>query len=777
MVNMAEFGFGFISLALIFSVYSFVQGLLASFAPLQSLSRFSHQTSGKRSLYLVSFFIGLASIILWNGLLTHDFSVTYIFRNSSLDMPKLYLLTSFWSSLEGSHLLWTALLSIMASLCLMTVNKDNEPLIPGLVTILAGTMIFMTLLCVWASAPFDRLFPPGRQGQGMNPLLQNPYMAIHPPMLFSGYCSLVVPFAYTLSLLLYGKWTESWIQVVRRWALVAWSLLTVGIFLGGKWAYVELGWAGYWAWDPVENSSFMPWLALTCSLHSLQVLDRMGRLPRLTFFLLMMPFSLTFLGTFITRSNIISSVHSFAESSIGPIYLTYVLFLFSVSLITLAIRTPRFQFPITAPMKLLSREMVLLLTQFFLLFLLGLVFIGTLLPLIVEAIRGVKISIQQPFFNAFMPWIGVSLIILMGLGSLLPWMGSAPHFKKDISIALIVSLILSMLVTYFKKATFIQWLGFEGILLSGSLLTIDFINKMKLWKNYLKHNRRYIGSFFIHMGFLCAVWGFLGNYGGIDQEFKLLPQETFEFFGYHFTYEGLQYQEGSNVKMVGAKIKGQNDSGDFLVEPYRAKYTNREEWFHEAGVYSTFWHDIYGVLGSFDLKTEEVFLKIHINPLVKFVWVSLFLMLLGGLICFTHNLKWLLVLVLSITTFPGHSQDLIQDIGKELRCPTCQGVSILESETPQSIAMRHEVEEQIAKGKNKEEVIQYFLNRYGEWILRKPSFSSPVGIFFWVIPTLILILGPGVLLWLHRDRKRKEKFLRDSILEYTAKNKEKLLKL
>jgi len=411
---MVEFGFYALVLSLCLSLYATVMGGLSFYRPHRGIIY-----SSRNALIAVNLCVTIASAILWIALLTNDFSVSYVFRNSASDMPPLYLLTSFWSSLEGSHLLWTLIMSIVVTLSLLTVREKNESLLPGLLVCYGFSLSFMTLLLVWASAPLTRMFPLQDIGQGMNALLQNPYMAAHPPSLFAGYCSLIVPFGYSVAALMRGSFTSDWLVSVRRWTLAGWAILSVGIFLGGKWAYVELGWAGYWAWDPVENSSFMPWLAATSLLHTLLILDKTNRLPRLACVLAGLGFILTFLGTFITRSGVISSVHSFAESNIGPAYLIYIVIWMTLLLLLVGLRGHLLQGAAQAQTWVVSKESALLFTNFFLLFLLALVCIGTLLPLIVEAVRGVKISIQQPFFNAFAPWIGVGLVALLGVGNLM----------------------------------------------------------------------------------------------------------------------------------------------------------------------------------------------------------------------------------------------------------------------------------------------------------------------------------------------------------------------
>ena len=853
---MVEFGFFALVLGFCLATYGLIMGVFSLFRPVWGVV-----LSARNALIGVSAMVGIGSVTLWYGLLTHDFSIRYAFRNSSVDMPPLYLFSAFWSALEGSHLVWTLILSTISAISLATVREKNRALLPGLCASFGIVLTFMLLLNVWASAPLTRLFPAGQFGAGMNALLQNPYMAAHPPSLFIGYSSLVVGFAYSLAALLNGNFTSEWLVSVRRWSLFAWTILGVGIFLGGKWAYVELGWAGYWAWDPVENSSFMPWLAITAALHTLLVLDKTQRLPRLALFLCMLAFSLTFLGTFITRSGIISSVHSFAESDIGPAYLMFILLLLTLNLGLLFTRGLQLNGAGKANVWTMSKESTLLFTNFFLLFLLALVCIGTLLPLIVEAVRGVKISIQQPFFNAFTPWIGVGLVSILGVGNLMRWRnGKIEDPLSSLAFPALWALIMTATLAVRKDLDIKNTIGFFLILWTAGSLVMDFVWKLKLirWNGraFWKFNKPYIGAWVVHMGFLISVAGFMGAYRGIEQQVTLNEGQTTEFYGYQLRNDGLNVSQAFNYTYVKAQIQAKDADGhSHLILPMRSKYTNKEEWLNEIGVHSTFWHDVYLVLASFDMKTKQVTLKMHINPTVKLVWTRLVVMVIGALIGLCHRIvrrsvdvspnglametmtgsledilsdhltttggtptsrgdrslaTATLVAIVALTIFgfsgiafaqapsdagaasePGAAAEVaapkdasanansagadlmatpasslaplsqmnpkLREVGEELRCPTCQGISVLESETPQSQAMKAEIEKQLLEGKSKDQILKFFQERYGEWILRKPDAATGFGFWVWAVPIGGLLIGPfALILALKRTRRRTD---------------------
>ncbi|BBH52475.1 cytochrome c-type biogenesis CcmF C-terminal domain-containing protein [Fluviispira sanaruensis] len=812
---MVEVGFYSLCLGLCFAFYGMVMGLYSLHNP-----NIGVVSSARNALIAVFICVLLTSFVMWNSIFFHDFSVKYVYEHSSIDMPPLYLFTSFWSALEGSHLLWTLIMSLVVTLSLVTVKRNNFSLYPALCVAYGCSLSFMLLLTITFSAPLTRLFPVGTFGQGMNALLQNPYMAIHPPMLFTGYCLLIVPFAYSFAALVRGGFTTDWLMTVRKWALLAWAVLTIAIFLGGKWAYVELGWAGYWAWDPVENSSFMPWLALTAGLHTLLVTDKTGRLPRMMLFLFMFSYALTFQGTFITRSGVISSVHSFAESDIGPTYLLWVCFLVSISIAMVFTRGNRIQGAAKSNEWRVSKESALLFTNFFLLFLLALVFIGTLLPLIVEATRGIKISIQQPFFNAFAPWIGLSLVSLLGVGNLMRWKnGKIEDPITCLLFPLLWSVAITLALAKEKNFDLKSSIIFLLVIWTCGILIMDLIYKLKAlrWngKILLKYNRPYVGALIIHIGFLFAIAGFAGNYRGISAEANLNLNESTYFNGYTIVNKGLNYNRNYNAQYVIANIEsidtknGENN----LINPMRSKFTNNEQWFNEIGIQSNFWHDLYIVLASFDVNNQSVSLKMSFNPTVKFVWTSLVIMVLGAIISLTHRKQkrsievdafgniqgnqetledilqeaierspinaqfaakvvssFIILLAITITLFgisgvahanqvqPTQLNPLMEDVAKELRCPTCQGVSILESGTLQSIAMRTEIEKQLLEGKTKPEIIKYFKDSYGTWILREPDAHSALGLFIWAVPIVGFILGPLFIIFaLRNSRKRQEK--------------------
>ncbi len=645
---LADFAYFLLLLCLFSSIY----GALASFAA----AKYRHLRlfrSAKMASFATLGLALLAAGLLWGLLLSRDFSVAYVHKISSSDLPFTYTLAAFWASLEGSHFLWTLLLAVYTAIAQASYAKDNEVIMPYVSGTLQAILAWMFYLAVFHSDPFAPLFPAPLEGNGLNPLLQNPYMTFHPPSLFTGYTSLAIPAAYGVAALFYGDINEGWLKSVRRWTLYAWSFLTVGIFLGGRWAYIELGWAGYWAWDPVENSSFLPWLLSTALLHSLLVQDRLGHLKRLSIVLAFFAFFFSFFGTFITRSGVISSVHSFAQSPIGP---NYLIFLGALMVLFVCLYALRAQALLPADSEKVwgfSKESALLITQFLLLSFAAIVFIGTLYPIISESITGLRFNIQAPYFNAFAPYLGLAFVLAIGVGNLLSYQsgkirGGAKAYLWSLLLAIAPTFVFAYFGELSRSQGFVLGIQLLGIFLcfwTLFCLLIDLLVRLSFvrWQvsGFLSRNVSYLGSFLAHIGVLVAVLGFLGNYRGLDKTVTLKHGESTELFGYRFSFDRVETRHVENMTLFEAPLSVHKD-GQYIhtVTPARAKYPTSKELFHEVGLYSEFWHDIYGVLADFDKEAgKSATFELHINPTVRLVWLSLYLMVGGSLLCLLDGLR------------------------------------------------------------------------------------------------------------------------------------------
>lgn len=640
---LADLGFFLMWLCCLTTIYGVGAGIAAARLRHRRLFQSSRMAQTVTMIMCAS-----ASLILWYSFYQRDYSLFYVAKNSSNDLPRLYTFTAFWSSLEGSHLLWTLLLSVFSSLALWTYARDNEHIMPYVAASLQAVLAWMFYLLITHSDPFVLSLPARSNGNGMNALLQNPYMAIHPPTLFIGYTALAIPAAYSVAALGYGDITEGWLRSARRWTLFAWSALTAGIILGGHWAYIELGWAGYWAWDPVENSSLIPWIFATALLHSLVVQDKLGQLKRLTLILAFLGFFFSFFGTFITRSGIISSVHSFAESPIGPNYLYFLAAMLTTVAALYAVRAPSIVPAETGKVWGVSKESALIITQFLLLTLAVIVCVGTLYPIVSEAVTSERTTVQAPYFNTFAPWIGLGLVVAVALGNLMRYhSGKIPGGWRVVGVAAAVALLPAGWFIYLGGvfgterpfALGAQLVGIYLSMWSAICLSWDLWVRVRdlrfKWGYFFKHNLAYCGAYLAHIGLLVAILGFLGNYRGLAKVATLKVGESTELFGYDLRFADLKVTQKANATNYEGHFhverQGRLIADDLIVA--RSKYPTSSELHHEIGLFSTLWHDLYVTMSDFDKNTgKSATFELHVNPTVRLVWIATFLMVLGGII-------------------------------------------------------------------------------------------------------------------------------------------------
>ncbi|HET9480213.1 MAG TPA: heme lyase CcmF/NrfE family subunit, partial [Candidatus Polarisedimenticolia bacterium] len=438
---MADFGYSCLVLALLTAVWS----VLASWLGHQS--RHSEMVrSGERAALAVAGLLSLSALSLIQAFLTDDFSLMYVAQNSTSTQPALYKVTALWGGQAGSLLLWVWILTIFAALVVLQNRRRNRELMPGVTGTLMAVSGFFLVMLQFVSNPFEPMTRPVADGMGLNPLLQNPFMASHPPSLYLGYVGVAVPFAFAMSALMSGRLGNEWIVTIRRWSLFAWFFLGIGILQGGYWAYVELGWGGYWAWDPVENASLMPWLTMTAFIHSVMIQEKKGMMKVWNVILILITFSLSIFGTFITRSGVVSSVHSFTKSSLGPFFGTFWVIIVLVSVALLVIRLPRLRAENTIE-SLLSRESAFLLNNILFIAICFTVFWGTVYPILSEAIQGTKVSVGPPWFNQWIVPLGLSLIFVTGVGPLIAWRrASGQNLRRNFTAPCLAALAAAVLL-------------------------------------------------------------------------------------------------------------------------------------------------------------------------------------------------------------------------------------------------------------------------------------------------------------------------------------------
>src|SRR5881296_1198770 len=423
---MPEVGRLAVCLALLFAAYGVLAGVAGGLRRRAHLVR-----SAEHAAYAVFGLVVVATAILLRALLRHDFTLEYVAAYSSSTLPTQYTVAALWGGQKGSLLFWSLLLTLFTTVVQVQNRERNRVLMPLVTATLLTVALFFLSILVFVTDPFERLPVAAREGADLNPLLQNYWMMIHPPSLYTGYVSASVPFAFAIAALATGQLGDQWTRSVRRWALFSWAFLSLGNLLGARWAYEVLGWGGYWAWDPVENAAFMPWLTATAFLHSVMFQERRRMLKLWNLSLIILTFGLTIFGTFLTRSGIIGSVHSFTEGSIGVFFLGFLALVLLGSFSLLASRLDRLKAQGELD-SVVSRESVFLLNNLFLLAAAFTVFFGTVFPLLSEAARGVKLSVGAPFFNLVNIPIFLGLLLLMGVGPLIAWRrASAEHLKRN----------------------------------------------------------------------------------------------------------------------------------------------------------------------------------------------------------------------------------------------------------------------------------------------------------------------------------------------------------
>jgi len=618
-----------------------------------SLGRDDLITSGRRGLYATTAMIVVASAGLWTALLTHDFSLKYVASNTSANMPKIYVFAAFWGGQAGSMLFWALILALFSAIAIRTVRDDARHLAPWTCGTLAAILLFFIATTCFKANPFDRLpFAPA-DGRGMNPQLQNPGMAIHPPTLYLGYVATTIPFAFAIGALISRRLDASWLMIVRRWSLISWFFLTIGITLGMWWAYVELGWSGYWAWDPVENASLLPWLTGTAFLHSIMIQEKRGMLRKWNVVLVVTTFLLAIFGTFLTRSGLVESVHSFAQSPVGTWFATFFLASTGATIYFVATRLRNLEAKAELE-SMVSREAAFLYNNLVLVGIAFSVLWGTLFPVLSEWVRGEKITVGPPFFNTVNIPLGLLLLALTGVGPLIAWRkASHSNLKRQFAVPVITGLSVGVLlaalgmrdgyalVAYtlvgFVSATILQEF-YKGV---GARRSIHGEAPPIALLRLVARNRRRYGGYIVHAGIVILFAAFAGLAFKQDHDVQLRAGEAKELVDplghrWRFVSQGVSTSETLNrfVTAVGLEVFRDGERQGILTSEKRQHFdSNKQPQFEpstEVGIRTSARMDLYVVLAGVRDETAE--LRISFNPLVVWVWIGGMVMAIGGLI-------------------------------------------------------------------------------------------------------------------------------------------------
>jgi len=641
---LAQLGNFVLWLALVTSAYSFISAIISGRTKRRDLT---HST--ERAIYATFALCLTAMGILEYLFLTDSFNVHYVATHSSRDLATGYKFTAVWSGMQGSLLLWAFILSGFNFFAILTTRKLRGSLASYATAIMAFTQVFFLGLIGVHENPFIELNFTPADGQGMNPLLVHPAMAIHPPMLYLGYVGFIIPFAFAMAALLSKQLDEEWIRVTRRWTLFPWFFLGTGQLLGGKWAYVVLGWGGYWGWDPVENAALLPWLTGTAFLHSVMIQEKKGMLKVWNMILVALTFTLCIYGTFLTRSGVVSSVHAFAQSPIGPWFGAFVVIIviFSGILIYARLDMLKSKTHYESP---ISREGGFLLNNVLFLTATFAVFWGVMFPVISEALTGDKITVSAPYFNTVMVPIGLLLLLLTGVGPLLAWRktsGSSlkKHFTYPALLGLVCGIIpaalgvrdiyalLSFIFSGFVTGTIVSEFH-RGALARGSSSGESYL---KAVANLTMRNKRRYGGYVVHFGIVLLFIGFTGNAFNEDIEAELAYQESATIGSYTLTYEGVT-EEVKPLTVDLTTQLGVYKDGERLgtMWPQQKVYYKRQDQQRttEVSIRSTLREDLYVLCQGFDQRDgqEVVLFHIYVNPLVIWVWIGAWVITIGTVI-------------------------------------------------------------------------------------------------------------------------------------------------
>ena len=609
--------------------------------------------AGWRATVVVSALTIIATLILLNELLLSNFDISYVAHYTSLETPTFYKITALWAGQSGSLLFWLFILSVYTLIVLYQYRNSYSKLMSWIIMVLVIVQIFFLILVNIVENPFtptDADFVV-INGNGLNPLLQNLTMAIHPPTLYLGYVGFTIPFAFAIAALVTKETGSVWIRSIRRWTLIAWLFQSGGIILGGWWAYQELGWGGYWAWDPVENASFMPWLTGTAFLHSIIIQEKKGLLKTWNMVLILMTFTLCIFGTFLTRSGVMSSVHAFAVSNIGPIFIGFIVIILVICIYLIISRLPYLKSDKRIE-SFTSRESGFLLNNVIFITICFAVFWGTIFPVLSEAVSGDKITVGAPFFNQVNIPIGLILLFFTGVGPLLAWRRTSKDaFIRNFSIPIIsgITIFIVCLIFGIRNTTLISF-PLTGFVFTAILIEFQRGIKSRVTrfdesfltalKTLIARNRSRYGGYIAHLGIVFMFIGFSGQAFDTELEFALKKGDSKVFDGYSFELASIEPVERPNHIAWIAGINVWNLEKHLVT----TLYPEKRVYFHldpnpekrqphsELDIHTTIYKDIYSIFSGVDIEKQIAYLKIMINRLVYWVWFGGYVLIIGTMI-------------------------------------------------------------------------------------------------------------------------------------------------
>lgn len=621
------------------SIYAMLMLILGIYKKNQSIVN-----SGKGGVMAVFVCAVTATLVLLYLLATSQFQFEYVNNYTSSELPMGYKLAALWAGNSGSLLLWLLFLALYTVMVTYSRKMKGNPMVPYIAAIMLANTIFFFFILGFVAKPFALLDYVPTEGRGLNPMLQNPGMLIHPVTLYLGYVGLAVPFAFAMAALIMKNMDDFWIKMTRRWTIIAWLFLSLGNIFGGQWAYMELGWGGYWAWDPVENASFMPWLTATAFLHSVMIQERKNMLKLWNISLIVLSYALTLFGTFLVRSGVLTSVHAFADSNLGMYFLIFMGIAVIYAMYVIMSRYNLIKKSSAEFNSYVSKESSFLINNLLLVGSAFAVFWGTIFPLVSEAVRGTKVTVGIPFFNTVQAPILLSMMFVMAVCPLLAWQrSSVKNLQKNFIIPAFLSVVAMtlMVILGIQKAWAV--IGYGVIVFLFITHYLEFYRGVKarrkmtkelphiaLYRLMVKNRRRY-GGYIVHIGIALIAVGIIGS-----QNYELETMKTVKFGesidikDYRLTYQKLDQKSSGINDIVYADLTVFKDGKMVgVVQPEKVFYGNWDEPSSEAGLRSTLMEDLYVVLSTWEQDGTATF-TVKVNPMINWLWIGSFLLVIGS---------------------------------------------------------------------------------------------------------------------------------------------------
>jgi cytochrome c-type biogenesis protein CcmF len=744
--------------------------------------------SGVGAFYLVTAIMSAASAVIVYAFVTGDYSIKYVQRYSDSTQPLFYKLTSYWGGLDGSIMFWVSLLSVFGAIAVYVNRERHRELIPYVVAVISVVEMFFLFLMIVHNNPFSTYLTQNpTDGAGLNPLLQNFYMVIHPPTMYSGFVGLTIPYAFGMAALISGHLDDSWLRAVRRWTMIAWLFLSIGLGLGMIWAYEELGWGGYWMWDPVENAGLLPWFTATAFLHSVMVQERRGMLRVWNVSLVITTFFLTLFGTFMTRSGIVQSVHSFGQDPV----LTRLFTGFMVSMLIFSFGFVIYRMPLLQARNELdswvSREAAFLYNNWILLFSAFFVLFATMFPTLSEAITGQRITVAAPFFNQWMVPIGLIMLLLTGIGPLLAWRRSTvDNLRTQFLLPTISGLVLggtvvALGIPFWSAGLCFAFSGFvvgtigqefwRGARVRQQTSGTDMFTALV---GLVGRNKRRYGGYLVHVGIVLMFLGFAGSDMKKHETLVMKPGQVAHVGGYDIRHDRIRVTDDGRKQMVSAELTILKDGGE-LTKMYPARWFFRkheDQPTTEVAIRRTLAEDLYIVMPQFEAAQQTANIEITVTPLVNWLWLGFGVLALGTLIAVLPETAFAFAaarvpegvkaatasMILLAIVAPAAVQ--AQDGGVVAKSPQQRQLeqkiicmcgssgcvhSTLENCPMRPVCHGHtaqtgEIQSLLNDGKGVDQVLASFVEKYGEAVLAVPR-NTGFNALAWVLPYALGALG------------------------------------